>query len=301
MTTAFTLAHLTDVHLGPIVGFAPSTWNLKRATGYLNWRLNRRKIYLRTVLDRLVADLKAQRPNHIAVTGDLVNIGLPKEIELAQHWLAALGSPESVSVVPGNHDIYASMGSDRGVRRWSSYMSSNAAGQSFVGEVEFPYVRVLGSIALVGLNSALPQPPLVAAGELGAAQIERLAGILERLAAEDLVRVVLIHHPPLPGLATRRHDLTDAKALAGVLAQAGAELVLHGHNHQNMLHWAPGPDRDCPVVGLPAASLGLAHKDEPFGRYNLYHIEGRQIMMVGRGLTEADGPIVEIERKVLTR
>ena len=72
---AFTLAHLSDPHLAPLP--APRWRDLagKRALGYLNWTRNRHKDQRREVLDALVADMQAQRPDHIAVTGDLVNIG----------------------------------------------------------------------------------------------------------------------------------------------------------------------------------------------------------------------------------
>ena len=39
----------------------------------------------------------------------------------------------------------------------------------------FPFVRVLGGVALVALVSAMPTPPFVANGELGAAQFDALA------------------------------------------------------------------------------------------------------------------------------
>ena len=58
------------------------------------------------MLAALVADLKARTPDHIAVTGDLVNLSLPSEFVAARAWLDALGNPRDVSVVPGNHDAY---------------------------------------------------------------------------------------------------------------------------------------------------------------------------------------------------
>ena len=109
MTNAITVAHLTDVHLGPIAGFTPRYWNLKRALGYANWARNRRSAYLRTVLDSIVADLAAQAPDHVAVTGDLTNIGLPQEHINALAWLESVGAPQRVSVIPGNHDIYSQL------------------------------------------------------------------------------------------------------------------------------------------------------------------------------------------------
>src|SRR5215467_8306949 len=112
MAASLTIAQLTDVHLGPIAGFTPRYWNLKRLIGYANWLRNRGSVYQRAVLDRIVADLKAQHPDHIAVTGDLANIGLPQEHINALRWLESLGAPDRVTVIPGNHDIYSRLRSD---------------------------------------------------------------------------------------------------------------------------------------------------------------------------------------------
>ena len=303
MATAHTIAHLTDVHLEPIAGFSPRYWNLKRALGYANWLRNRRGVYQRHVLDRIVADLKAQGPDHIAVTGDLVNIGLPQEYINALAWLETLGSPQHVTVIPGNHDIYSRLPSDVGTRRWARYMVSDAEGARHGAEgVDFPFVRMLGPVALIGLNSAVPTPPLIASGRLGREQLDRVAELLERLGAAGRFRLVLIHHPPLTGQAKRSRALEDAAQLEAVLARHGAELVIHGHNHHNMLAWCPAPGGPVPVVGAPSGSQAVAHKDEPLARYNLYRIEGPPwaIELTGRGLREVGGPIVEIERRRLS-
>ena len=49
MAASLTIAQLTDVHLGPIAGFSPRYWNLKRFTGYANWLRSRRRVYQRSV------------------------------------------------------------------------------------------------------------------------------------------------------------------------------------------------------------------------------------------------------------
>ena len=133
MKTQITIAHLTDVHLGPIAGFSPRYWNVKRLLGYANWLRNRRDAYQREVLDRIVADLMTQAPDHIAVTGDLVNIGLPQEHINALAWVESLGAAHAVSVIPGNHDIYSRLGGDPGTARWSAYMASCAQGAEHAG------------------------------------------------------------------------------------------------------------------------------------------------------------------------
>jgi 3',5'-cyclic AMP phosphodiesterase CpdA len=304
MTKPITVAHLTDVHLGPIAGFTPRYWNLKRALGYANWLRSRRSAYERAVLDRIVADLAAQAPDHVAVTGDLTNIGLPQEHINALAWLESVGTPRRVSVIPGNHDIYSRLGVDPGSARWAAYMTSDAQGARHADHGEaFPYVRMLGPVALIGINSAVPTPPLVASGRLGAGQLARIAAVLERLARADIFRLVLIHHPPLPGQARRHRELEDAAALEAVLARHGAELVIHGHNHHNMLAWCgTSAGGKVPVVGAPSAALGRPHKGEPLARYNLYRIAGPPwtIELTGRGLKEEGGPIVELERRSLT-
>jgi 3',5'-cyclic AMP phosphodiesterase CpdA len=330
-----TIAHLTDVHLGPIAGFAPRYWNLKRGLGYLNWVRRRRYDHLRPVLDRIVADMVAQRPDHIAVTGDLANLGLPQEHSGALRWLQALGTPERVTVIPGNHDIYSGIGRDPGTGRWSAYMSSNAEGRGYAdGEAALPFVRVVGEVAMVGVNSAVETPPAAAWGRVGERQLAALARVLGRLRDTGLFRLVLVHHPPLPGQLEPMRSLRDADRLEAVLAESGADLVIHGHSHSNMLAWlqsgaepaaAPGAGQRCiAVVGAPSASMGRTHRREALGRYNLYRIErgarggveggsegspergsGRapeswRAEMIGRGLAEPNGPVVELERRELT-
>jgi 3',5'-cyclic AMP phosphodiesterase CpdA len=303
----FTLAHLSDVHLSPLPPVGLRHWNLKRLLGWLNWHHRRRHVYSRDVLDRLVDDLRVQAPDHIAVTGDLANLGLPVEHEAALAWLGTLGTPEQVTAIPGNHDIYSGIGADPGTGRWLAHMSANAAAvdhamaEALGTEDTFPFVRRFGRLAIIALNSAMPTLPFYAIGRLGPKQLERLAKILDRLGAEGMMRVVLIHHPPLPGLSNKRRDLEDAGALAEVLARHGAELVLHGHEHREMLAWHPGSGGRIPIVGVPSASLAMPYKDEPLARYNLYRLhigaDRPRIEMIARGLDVPDGPVVELARK----
>ncbi len=102
----FRLAHLSDVHLGPLPDVAYRDLVSKRITGYVNWHRNRRQFLHDSVIDAIVGDMKASGANHIAVTGDLVNLALDIEIDMARQWLELLGDPHDVSVVPGNHDAY---------------------------------------------------------------------------------------------------------------------------------------------------------------------------------------------------
>ncbi len=289
----FVLAHLSDVHLAPLPKPDPRELLSKRGLGYINWLRKRRAIHRADVLAALVADLKAQSPDHIAVTGDLVNLSLTNEFAPARAWLDALGDPRDVSAVPGNHDAYVKSGSGFAEKHWADFMRGD------FGE-GFPYVRKRGPLALIGLSTSLPTLPLAATGRLHGDQLEQLGEILPKLKREQLFRAVLIHHPPTPGANFFRR-LTKARAVREVLRQHGAELVIHGHHHRASLEWLPGPQLRIPVAGVPSAS-GAPDRghDEPAG-YNLYEIEGAwgawRCAMVQRGWRA--GAFTEISRQVL--
>lgn len=310
MSETVTLAHLSDVHLAPPPGIPLRHLNLKRGLGYLNWQRGRRHAHQRPALDLVVADMLAHRPDHIAVTGDLINLGLPAEYEAAREWLEDLGAPDSVTVVPGNHDVYTNLRGDPGVARWADFMRADAWGAKLTegAREPFPFVRRVGPAALIGLNSAVETPPFVAAGRLGGAQLAALAELLSKVEAEGLIRVVLIHHPPLPGQGPASRSLRDAAALQDVLAEHGAELVLHGHNHRDShVDFARvsngGARRRIPVIGIASGSIGRRHRGEPLGRYNLLRIarvdNRAHIEFVTRGLDASGTAIVHLDRKVI--
>jgi 3',5'-cyclic AMP phosphodiesterase CpdA len=308
----FTLAHLSDLHLGPLPMVPLGLINPKRLAGTINWYRKRAAIHKPKTADAITRDVLAQRPDHIAVTGDLTNIGIPAEIARGATWLAALGQPADVSVIPGNHDIYSSVrGRHLGaatVEPWRPHFASCAAGRRFVGSDPFPFVRVLEGgnmrIALIGLNSAVETPPVVATGALGAHQLAALAHALDATRREGFVRVVLLHHPPLPGLSKARHELIDAPAVATVLTKHGAELVLHGHEHRRMINSTTGPDGAIPIVGVPSASAARAYRDDPLAAAHFYEFRHGggwrvSITLVVRGLAAPNGRISELARIVL--
>jgi len=297
MTETFTLAHFSDVHMSPVVGFGWRYWNAKRVLGYLNWQRKRRRVHVTAVADRLIADARSLRPDHIAITGDLVNLGLPAEHEAALAWLRSVGSPASVTVVPGNHDIYSSMHGDRGVVRWAAYMGGEE------DTLAFPFVRRVGPLALVGLNSAVETPPFFASGSLGSHQLEIAREQLLRLDEDGAIRVVLIHHPPLADMTTPRRRLNDAAHFAHLLERTGAELVLYGHNHTPAIDWLPSRKKTIPLIGAASASAGTVHGDEPLARYNVFTFfrssSGLRIRHVVRGLETPDGPVTKLSEKFL--
>ncbi len=261
----FTLAHFSDPHLPPLPKPRLQELAGKRVLGYLNWTRNRHKYYRREVLDALVRDLQAERPDHIAVTGDLVNLALPAEFAPAQTWLRSVGAPQSVTAIPGNHDAYVRATRHRFVECFGDYLSGDEPAPQ-----AFPFLRRRGPVALIGLSSAVPTAPFSATGTLGATQIAALERILVSLSTEQVFRVLLVHHPLRSDSRPKR--LTDSASLIALLGKHGVELILHGHDHIHSTMWFDGPDGKIPSIGVPAASA-LARGRHPAAAYNLYRIE----------------------------
>lgn len=263
---AFTLAHLSDPHLPPLPNVRLSDLIGKRAFGYLNWTRNRHKFHRRDVLDALVSDMQAQSPDHIAVTGDLVNLALEAEFAPSRAWLESVGAPDRVTVIPGNHDAYVRATQHRFAEAWTNYLAGDDAPDR---TATFPSVRRRGPLTLISVSSAVPTPPLMATGWLGHGQLEALDRVLAGLSPEQAFRILLIHHPLRSDARAKR--LTDSSQLLDILKQRGVELVLHGHDHVHSTIRIDGPNGSIPVIGVPSASA-LAHGRYPAAAYNLFSI-----------------------------
>ena len=294
----FRLAHLSDVHLGPLPDIEYSQLVSKRMLGYVNWQRNRSRFLHDTVIEAIVLDMKANAPDHVAVTGDLVNLALDREIELARLWLETLGDPHDVSVVPGNHDAYVPGALDRLCRAWGSWMNGDDA-KTPTDRRSFPYLRVRGNVALIGATSARATAPFMANGFFRDSQARRLDAILDATGKRSLFRVVMIHHPPVRNAVPQHKRLFGIDNFQRTIRRHGAELVLHGHSHLPSLHWIDGNKKEkVPVVGVAAAGQAPGGRN-PAAQYNLIDISGEpgawSVQLARRGLTGATMPPVELQ------
>jgi 3',5'-cyclic AMP phosphodiesterase CpdA len=290
----FVLAHLSDLHLSA----SPRLVDLigKRGLGFINWQRGRKHLFRIEVLDAVARDLKSAAVDHVAVTGDLVNLSVTGEYVRAGAWLQTLGPPAAVTVIPGNHDIYVPEAQPWPAKFWGDYMR----GDDDTASGGFPFMRRRGPVALIALSSALPTGPFMATGRVGEAQLTRLGALLER--SRDLFRVVLVHHPPVSPPNRHLRRLVDGAEFRRVLADKGAELVLHGHDHCFALTRLEGPRQSIPVVGVSSGSAHAPHGSEGPAGYNLFRIDGAsdawrcELIARQRG---ADGSIRDVERRDL--
>lgn len=236
--------HLSDPHLTTPADCRPRELLGKRLLSYLSWRRRRRFEHRREQLDALMMAVQAHKPDQLLVSGDLTHLGLPSELIQAREWLETLGPPERVTLVPGNHDVFARGSMAAVVQAWSPYLHLGS-------DVSYPVVRRFDGVEVIGLCSAVPTAPLLASGRIGKAQLERLQALLNT--PFDGARILMLHHPPLPGMISRRKALADAAALDLLLA-GNVDLVVHGHGHRNI----EARSGTVQVLGITSASLSIA-------------------------------------------
>ncbi|QCI97262.1 metallophosphoesterase family protein [Agrobacterium larrymoorei] len=272
----FKLAHISDIHLGPLPKLTFRELASKRITGFVNWRLNRRKHLFTDTLEKLLDDMESKVPDHTAITGDLVNLATGIEIRAAADWLEEVGDPLKVSVVPGNHDAYVPGAHDKAMAAWYPYVRGDGDEDHWDEDRKiFPYMRVRGPVALIGCSTSIATPPFSATGYFGRRQARATADLLKKAGEQGLFRVVMIHHPPIRGAAATHKRMIGIRRFAAAMGTGGAELVLHGHTHLNTVYWLNthrGQDH-IPVVGIASASQGPGGA-KPRAGYNLFHISG---------------------------
>jgi len=271
------VAHISDLHVLAMDGVGAARFVNKRFTGLLNLKLKREHAHKRAHLAALLEAIRGGAFDHVIVTGDLTNLALESEFEAVRAMLdAGLGMPSSaITVVPGNHDLYT-----RGAmktRRFTSYFEPFI--KSDLPELSrnmdlgpFPFVRLRGPLAIVGLTTAVPRPPLVAAGVVGAEQREALSIILDHPEVKKRGLVLCMHHPLHPPARPHKalmEGLHDAHLMRSLLSNTRG-LVLHGHLHRRM----QTPIEGSPITSVGATSASLEHTDpHRMAGFNVYDFD----------------------------
>ncbi|MBN2576360.1 MAG: metallophosphoesterase [Deltaproteobacteria bacterium] len=291
----FRLAQVSDPHFR---SFRPASLRQllgKRAIGALNLLLRRRFKHRMELLQALLVDVRGRPLDHLALTGDLCNVALASEWNAALRWIEATGlSPEQVTVIPGNHDAYVPEVIEQGTfeRLFAAYLTADLR----AGAETYPFARFRGDVALVCASTAVPTGDLGAWGRMGEAQLARLESLLMMPEVKARCRLLLIHHPPQVNRHGEQLNLKDREALQDVLSRAGADLVMHGHDHRDFFKELPGPGRSrIPVVGVGSASY--AGGPDRRARYHIYEIEGSSITVATYVHDPATRRFVEYRRK----
>ena len=278
---------MSDWHATTLQGGGRALLRLKRLSGWASWKLTRRHRHSPAILEAAFRDLRSQALDRVLVTGDLTHVSLESEFRAAAGQLEALGPPDRVFLIPGNHDCYVSVAPESSWDHWAPYLrgaepseldEALAEGLAWPlardrapGHDDYPTLRIQSGVAMIGLCSAIPTPVFRAGGQLGAVQLERLEALLARLRDRSICRIVMIHHPVAISSEPSRRALWDASALRDVIARQGAELVLHGHKHRRRVNRIPGPGGEVPVIGVPSTSE-VGSRPEKRAQYHVYTV-----------------------------
>ncbi len=265
----FSLAHISDTHLGPMPKLGWTDYFTKRVTGYINWQHNRAREFSPDVLRHLTDHMTSASPGHIVVTGDLVNLALHEEIARAKLWLEALGTGQDISVICGNHDAYIKGMLEVAIDAWQNYLIGDD-GVKVKNNTSFPLLRRRGPCSIISVNTALPTKPFDATGLFDQKQAEKMEKLLQQ--EKDNCRVILIHHPPFANATDHAKRLIGEELFRDVVKKTSAELVLHGHTHLDTTTLIEGLDKSVPVVCVPAAGQATGGR-KPAAHYNWFEIE----------------------------
>lgn len=183
-------------------------------------KLAYKKVDTASMLRACVAEVSKldPRPDVIALTGDLVDLGRPEEYAHLKSILAPLKAP--IYAIPGNHD------------------ERDAMREAFRAEGYLPDGRFLHyavedwPLRLIGLDTLIP---MQGGGELCGERLDWLDMTLARKPSAPTV--VMMHHPPFPTAIQHmdRIGLKGREGFAAVMAKhPQVQAVLCGHLHRTI-------------------------------------------------------------------
>jgi 3',5'-cyclic AMP phosphodiesterase CpdA len=189
------------------------------------------------VVDALLHFARGARPDLVVLGGDITQRARRGQFAAAARFVAQLAMP--TLSVPGNHDIplYNVF-----ARLFYPYRS---------------YRRAMGSeLLVIGVNST--RPARHKDGEVSAAQIARVAGLLAQ-ARPGQLRLVVAHHPVRARLESDMSNLLIGRERAvPAWVGAGADLILGGHIHLPYL--LPLPPENGHAAWAVQAGTATSHR-----------------------------------------
>ena len=201
--------------------------------------------------ENLAADIEAQNPDLVVVSGDFTQLGTRDEFDEARAFLDRLTTP--VFAVPGNHDVPAFNFLRRLVDPYGHY-------RRFIAHDLEPFVEIDG-VAIAGLRTVrrIRAGLNWAEGTISRRQLKRLAATFENTSL-DAVRIVVAHHPllmPEGPMQKKMQRVDEADRALAAFADIGVRVVLSGHFHLSYVrrYEQPGTLRE----GMPPGPREAAH------------------------------------------
>lgn len=214
--------------------------------------------------------------DHLVVTGDLSLSSEPRELERAAELLRPFAEAGTLTVVPGNHDVWTEDSVETG--RFLRAVGPDGKGMRKAAP-SYPRVVQLGDDAvLIALDSArYGDDPWTTPGRLGAEQLRAARELTREHSKQGRAVLLAFHHhvvlPPerVPSdVHVSKMPLADADQVVRLVAELPVAAVLHGHRHTGFRVDLPGKAGPTPV--LCAGSVSRV-ADEPVRRARAYVYE----------------------------
>lgn len=302
MAPSFRIAHISDTHVSP---------------EYNRVNIIKLKSFLAHVID--------EDYDHIVITGDITGQGELRGYRSVRRLLRYfdLLHYDRLSVTIGNHDIFGGVHRAEDlftfgqhckttdyqgqIRLFERTFKETFPQKAYTGESPFPYVKIVGPAAIVGINSISPFHPLInpvgSNGRITESQLVGIERILRHPSIADLKKIVLIHHhfnkfrPYSESLGSKLYQkfesqtlkLYGKKKVEEIMKSCGVSAVLHGHTHIEGIYSVSG------ILFSSAALNPVREKhdgEDPLAdgriRFNEISISDEGEVKISRRLAEAD-------------
>jgi 3',5'-cyclic AMP phosphodiesterase CpdA len=247
------VAHLSDVHtLDPEhrrssarYRFATKAVSLGRP---VDPRARARK------LARGLEAAKASGADHVVITGDLTEVGDPREFEHFARVLDDARLPEdAVTLVPGNHDAYTTASG------WRRALEGPLARYAAASATEAGKVVDRGEVAFLPIDTSFFQSIARSGGMFTPEAARAVEARIFDSAFRNTTIVLVMHHPPFERHSNPLSEWIDGlrgcRHVLEMLARHPRVQILHGHMHSVV-------DR---IVDLGKGVAGLANRARILG------------------------------------
>lgn len=233
-------------------------------------------------LDWVKQEIDEQRPDAVAITGDLTMRARHREFAAATRWINSLQAPVTVEV--GNHDMPYFNPVER---FFAPYRRFEGMEEKVEKELD------LGPLAIVSLKTAVRMQPRAnwSKGWISGRALRRCLDAIDAL--PEGTRVLVAAHHPLREVGTAGTALTKHgdKALRE-LARRKVEAVLSGHVHDAFDIMEETPEGPVRMIG--AGTLSKRTRSTP-PSFNEIEWDGARLGVRVRNLEDVDTSDMQID------
>lgn len=220
---------------------------------------------------RLLEFIKDEKFDHIVITGDITENAEPSAFELARKLFLKhnILSPDKLTIIIGNHDIYGGVHLAEDVLNYPSkcratnfsrqilqfeyyFKESFASCRNLTEGTPYPFCRIFDEFIFIGMNSiaeySVFKNPFASNGKISKAQLSLLKELDKISGYGSRKRILLTHHhfckdsaevsltaesgKLWTAIERQTMKLRDKKRILKSLKNNSIDLVLHGHLHE---------------------------------------------------------------------